>query len=116
MEIVLFQIRTRADIDAQAYERAFVEMVELVSQLPGFISVEAFAGEDGSELALARFESEDAIAAWREHPDHVLTQHRGRTEFFASYAITVATVSRHYDWSLERDGETAPRREPPLEG
>jgi heme-degrading monooxygenase HmoA len=104
MEIVLFHIRTRPDIDQEEYQRAFERMLELVSQIPGFIGIEGFAGEDGSELAVARFDSREAIAAWREQPDHIRTRQRGREEFFSSYDITIATVWRHYDWSLDAAG------------
>jgi heme-degrading monooxygenase HmoA len=98
VEIVLFRIRTREDLDQQQYERAFEHMLERVSQVPGFVSVEGFAGEDGSELAVARFTSREAIAAWRDDPEHVRTRDRGREDFFASYEITLATVWRQYDW------------------
>jgi hypothetical protein len=30
-------------------------MLELVSGMPGFVGIEGFSGEDGSELAIARF-------------------------------------------------------------
>ena len=101
MEIVLFHIRTRENVDQLEYGRSYAHMVELVREIPGFVSVEEFAGEDGSELAVARFESTDAIDAWREQPDHVRTRQRGRDEFFAAYEITIATVHRQYGWSRE---------------
>ncbi len=108
MEVVLFHIRTRPDIDEVEYLRVFERMVELVLEIPGFVSIEVFTGEDGSELAVARFESEEAIAAWRDHPEHVQTRQRGRHEWFASYDITIATVARQYNWSMsdEDDGAT----------
>ena len=99
MEIVLFQINTREGLDQQEYQKAFERMLELVSESPGFVSIEGFTGEDGSELAVARFESADAIALWRDQPEHVRTRQRGRDEFFASYDITIATVWRQYDWT-----------------
>jgi heme-degrading monooxygenase HmoA len=58
---------------------------------PGFVDIQAYAGEDGSELAVARFESADAIARWRDEPAHVATRERGHSEFFDSYDITIAT-------------------------
>lgn len=105
MEIVLFHIRTRPDINEQEYQRTFEHMLKLVSEVPGFIGIEGFSGEDGSELAVARFDSLEAITIWRDQPEHVRTQQRGREEFFAAYDITIATVWRHYDWPLPRSGE-----------
>ena len=99
MECVLFEIRTREGIDVAAYEAAFAEMLARVAEIPGFVDIKGYAGEDGSELAVARFDTAEAIAQWREQPDHVRTRERGRNEFFESYAITIATEWKHYTWS-----------------
>jgi heme-degrading monooxygenase HmoA len=104
MEIVLFHIRTRPDINEPEYQRTFERMLKLVSEILGFIGIEGFSGEDGSELAVARFDSPEAIKTWRDQPEHVRTRQRGREEFFTAYDITIATVSRHYDWSLPQSG------------
>lgn len=101
MEVVLFRIRTRADVDQAEYERTFEEMLGVVSDLPGFVSIDGYVAEDGSEMAVACFESPEALAAWRDQPEHVRTRDRGRQEFFEAYDITVATVSRHYAWQRE---------------
>ncbi len=98
MKVVLFRIWVRADVDQAEYQRTFERMLELVSTVPGFRSIEGFAGEDGSELAVAWFDSDEALAEWRQHPEHVATQERGRTEFFSAYDITIADVSRRYGW------------------
>jgi heme-degrading monooxygenase HmoA len=98
MKVVLFKIRVREDIDQAEYERTFEQMLELVSTVPGFRSIEGFAGEDGSELAVAWFDSDESIAEWKQHPQHLVTQERGRTEFFSAYDITIAEVDRRYGW------------------
>ena len=103
MEVVLFKIRPRPDIDQDEYARTFEEMVELAAQSPGFLGIDGYAGEDGSELAVARFESSEAIAQWRDDPRHVQARERGRQEFFDSYEITIGTAWRHYDWSRNED-------------
>jgi heme-degrading monooxygenase HmoA len=105
MHVVLFQIHPRSDVDELAYGAAFEEMMRLVAEIRGFVSFQGFTGEDGSELALAHFETEDAIKQWREQPRHSETRERGRHEFFESYDITIAEVSRHYHW---KRGEPAP--------
>ena len=99
MVIVLFHIKVRDDANLAAYERTSERMIEIVSAMPGFLGLEGYAGADGSELAVARFESDEAVQAWKAQPEHVRTQERGRAEFFAAYDITVADVIRHYDWS-----------------
>lgn len=99
MIVVMFHIKLREDVDAAEYQRTSERMVELVSGMPGFRGIEGFAGEDGRELAIARFDSEEAIQAWKNHPEHVCTQERGRVEFFDAYDITVAEVIRNHEWS-----------------
>jgi heme-degrading monooxygenase HmoA len=67
--------------------------------MAGFISIDTYAGEDGAGLAVERFESEEALQAWKTHPEHVKTQARGREAFFESYRMTVATsIIREYDF------------------
>lgn len=105
MHVILFHNRTRTGLDEGAYGQAFEEMLEAVATMDGFISIEGFSGEDGSELAVVRFESEETLAAWRNHPDHARIRERGRAEFFDSYEITVSEVTRSYSWRL---GEPAP--------
>ncbi|KQS98778.1 antibiotic biosynthesis monooxygenase family protein [Cellulomonas sp. Leaf395] len=111
MLVVLFEIRARADVDEAAYEQAFVHMLELVQDIPGFLSFSSYTSSDGAELAVARFEDDVALARWREQPDHVLTRRRGREEFFEAYDITVATVGRQYSWRRGSDADT-PMPEP----
>lgn len=98
MKLVLFRIHLREDIDAPAYQAVFEQMLKEVSMLSGFRGIEGFSGEDGSELAVAWFDSDEAIAEWKQHPDHLVAQERGRREFFKSYEITIADTDRQYGW------------------
>lgn len=98
MEVALLQVKLRDDVDRAELQKAFEYMVSLVSQVPGFIGMDGFSGEDGSQLLVARFASGEALATWRNHPEHVKMQARGREEFFDSGSVTVATVSREYGW------------------
>jgi heme-degrading monooxygenase HmoA len=73
-------------------------MRELVREIPGFISIKGFVGEDGEEISIARFESDAAVKLWRSHPEHLLTQRRAREAFYASYWVQVTTTIRDYAW------------------
>jgi heme-degrading monooxygenase HmoA len=96
MVIVLFQARLREGVDRSAYEATFERMLGLASAMPGFIGIEGFAGEDGDELAVVRFASEDTLAAWKNHPDHVAVQQEARASLYESYHITVTSLVREY--------------------
>ena len=96
MVIVVFRSRLRSDADMSALEALGARMYELGSAMPGFISYKDFAAEDGETLTLVEFETEEQLLAWRNHPEHVETQARGRAEFFSEYSITVSEPRRAY--------------------
>ena len=102
MVVVVFRITHRADLPVAEYEEAGARMVELVSAMPGFLGMD-YAAIEGGELVIARFESHDALAAWRNLPEHRETQERGRERFFAAYQIEVCETVRSYEWRAEAE-------------
>ena len=100
MIIVLIRTVFRKDVDSQEYAAVSARMNELVKEMPGFISIKGYTAEDGDEVSIARFESEEALAAWRNHPEHLEAQRAGRERFFSSYDVQVCTVARAYDFAL----------------
>jgi heme-degrading monooxygenase HmoA len=105
MVIALFEYRLSADIDKAEWERTFARMVALASEAPGCISIDGYSAPDGADLAVVRFVSEEALRAWKNHPEHVLAQARGREAFFDAYKVTVAApIIREYQG---RRAETA---------
>lgn len=77
-------------------------MVELVQQHPGFISRTSWTAPDGTEVTIARFASEEAVTAWRAHPEHLQVQQLGRKRFYESYRVEVCAPVRAYEFSQER--------------
>lgn len=97
MVIVVFRITLRPDVTASEYEAVGTRMVELVSQMRGFLGMD-YAATDGGELLVARFESHEALAAWRNEPEHRAAQQLGRERFFAHYHIEVCDLAREYEF------------------
>ncbi|HEY7538263.1 MAG TPA: antibiotic biosynthesis monooxygenase [Gaiellaceae bacterium] len=97
MVVVVFTITLRDDLPTDEYEQTGARMVELVSALPGFLGMD-YAATDGGELLVARFESHDALKAWREHPEHRRAQQLGRERYFARYRIEVCDEVRSYEF------------------
>ena len=97
MVVVVFSITLRPDLERSRYEETGTRMVELVSQMPGFLGMD-YGETDGAELLVARFESHEALAAWRNHPEHQAAQERGREHFFAHYRIDVCETVRTYEF------------------
>jgi len=100
MVIVVFKITHRLDLSLPDYEELGNRMVELVSAMPGFLGMD-YAATEGGELLVARFESHEALAAWRTLPEHLAAQERGRREFFAHYRIDVCEPVRSYEFHAE---------------
>ena len=105
--VVLFHIRPRPGRDEDEYQRTLQRMLELVSGIDGFLGVEAFNGEDGSELVVAKFTTDDAIRTWKAEPEHVATQQRGRDEFFDAYQVTIAAETRSYQWEAPAEPQVS---------
>ncbi|MFP5364029.1 MAG: antibiotic biosynthesis monooxygenase family protein [Thermoleophilia bacterium] len=95
MVVVVFRITLRRDLDEADYAATGERMLELVSSMPGFLGMDYAEVEDG-ELLVARFESHEALEAWRTHPEHLEAQKAGRERFFAHYSIEVCDEVRSY--------------------
>ena len=104
MVIVLIRTQLRADADVAAHDRLDARMFELVQTIPGFVSARSYAAHDGDRVSMIRFESAEALRAWREHPEHREAQRRGRDEFFAAYDVEVCEVLRGYEFGRGAPG------------
>jgi heme-degrading monooxygenase HmoA len=100
MVVVVFTIKLRPDLPVAEYEETGARMVEIVTQLPGFLGMEYAETEEG-ELLVARFESHEALAAWRNHTEHQEAQRLGRERFFAHYRIDVCETVRSYEFQAQ---------------
>src|SRR5262249_16908165 len=92
--IVVGELKLRDGADLDAYKDLGERMYGIVSALPGFLSAKSFKAEDGQTITLFRFASEDALEAWRTHPEHVETMRRGHAEFYASGHLEICKVIR----------------------
>lgn len=114
MIVVLFKNRLRDGRGGPDYDALALRMWEIVSEMPGFVSLDSFATPDGGELAIVKFESEASLEAWRQHPEHREAQRRGRDFFYDSYQVQVCTVTREYGFDRANgdDGATHGASEP----
>jgi heme-degrading monooxygenase HmoA len=100
---VLIRTSMRAGFDLAAYEALDTRMNEIVGQIPGYLGIKGYTAEDGESIAIARFESHEALVRWRDHPEHLEVQRAGREQFYATYDISVCSVERAYDFSHQRE-------------
>jgi heme-degrading monooxygenase HmoA len=69
-------------------------MVALASQQPGFLGYESARGADGVGITVSYWQSEEAIANWRRHTDHLVAQAKGREQWYSEFVTRVARVER----------------------
>jgi heme-degrading monooxygenase HmoA len=96
MVVIVFRATIRPGVDQAALAQVGHRMYELASSMPGYVSYKDFVAADGENVSIVEFGSLEALAAWREHPEHRLAQQRGREEFFSAYHIQVCTPVRDY--------------------
>jgi heme-degrading monooxygenase HmoA len=94
---VIFTNR-RTDSDDQGYAAAADRMESLAAEIPGFLGIESVRGIDRVGITVSYWTDDEAVATWREHPEHLDTQARGRADWYDSYELRVARVERARSW------------------
>jgi heme-degrading monooxygenase HmoA len=95
MVVTIFKHRMRPGVDKE-YGTNASKLLEIAQKMPGFVSIKGYAAEDGEQLILVEFETEQALAAWREHPEHLIAQELGRSKYYSEYNIQVCNTLRAY--------------------
>ncbi len=85
--------------DQEGYAQTADEMERLASLQPGFLGMESVRDVEGLGITVSYWASEEAIAAWRSHADHLTAQRVGRERWYRAYALRVARVERDRLWS-----------------
>lgn len=97
MVVTIFRSRLRPEY-REEYNRWAERIHALAVKMPGFISIKTFTADDGERVSLVEFESEEAVRAWREHPEHRQAQEMGRKLFYSEYRIQVCQPIRDYSF------------------
>ncbi len=92
MIVVVFRARTKSSANIEKLGALIGRMVELVNDIPGFISVKSFSAEDTETVFIAEFNSLESINAWKKHPEHLAAKKQGREDFFADYQVQICDL------------------------
>lgn len=93
MIVTVFRTRLRPEA-AESYADLVPRVVAVAVAMPGYVSHKLFVAEDGERVMVVEFETEEALAAWARHPDHVPAKRLGRKEFYSEYSYQVCRVLR----------------------
>jgi len=83
----------------KGYAEAAERMLALAAEQPGYLGVESARGSDGLGITVSYWESEAAIAAWKQQAEHKLVQAQGMREWYAAFATRVCKVERAYGFT-----------------
>ncbi len=104
--IVLFEV-TPTDEGKAKYLELAAMLKPMLSGFEGFISAERFQSlaDPRKILSMNVWESEEAMAKWRNMAEHRMSQLEGKTKLFESYKISVTRLVREY---TDKDRAEAP--------
>jgi heme-degrading monooxygenase HmoA len=97
MIVTIFRSRLNSDAQEE-YAVMAKQMSELARKMPGYISHKGFSADDGEKVTIVEFESEEALHAWRIHPDHARAKRRGIESFFSEYRFQICSVIKERKW------------------
>lgn len=89
--VIFTSLRTEVE---EEYAETAERMWTLASEQPGFLGAES--ARSGLGITVSYWDSEESIAAWKANAEHMLAQDRGRTLWYAGYAVRVCRVERAY--------------------
>jgi len=89
--VIFTSLRNDGD---HGYEEMADEMAALAEQQPGFLGMESARDDSGFGITVSYWESEEVIAAWKQHDRHRVAQQRGVQEWYQNFAVRVCKVER----------------------
>lgn len=77
------------------YSLIAARMRELAINQYGCVEFSACC-EDNQEIAISYWPSQDHITRWKQDPEHLAAQEKGREKWYHSYQVQVVEVLREY--------------------
>ncbi len=92
-------INRRSGRDEAGYAEAAAAIEALAAEQPGYRGVDSVRDADGAGITVSWWADEAAAVAWRNEARHAAVRARGRADWYDSYEVAVAAVSRSYAWT-----------------
>lgn len=96
---VIFPNRLSGE-DLEGYAAMAARMVELAQSQPGYLGMDSARDADGRGITVSYWTDLDAIAAWRDVPEHREAQALGRSKWYAKFDVHIAKVERSYGFKV----------------
>lgn len=82
----------RTDDDPEGYAQTAQRMVELAKQQPGCLGFDSARDAQGFGITVSYWSSPEAIADWRNHPEHREAQAKGKALWYDEYDVIISKV------------------------
>lgn len=82
--------------NTDGYEAMADRMEALASEQPGYVGIESARGSDGFGITVSYWTDDAAARAWKAIAEHVEAQRLGGQQWYDSYRVVVAEVTREY--------------------
>lgn len=106
MRLVLFSTTLRHDEVRDEHREMVESMRELAEATPGFVAWhDVVAADPDTSSGVIVFDSEESLAAWREHPDHGAVHQRGEDAVYRSFDVQIYELVRENTWRLDDGAE-----------
>ena len=89
--VIFSSVRTAVE---EGYGSTADRMEELAQQQPGYLGMESVRGADGAGITISYWASEEAIAGWSKHAEHVVAKRTGVKHWYERYVLRVGMVER----------------------
>jgi len=99
--VIFFSKLTGAD--TEGYARAASQMEERAKGLPGYRGIQSARGADGVGITVSYWDSDESAKAWKADNAHTAIREQGRAVWYEWYELTVAQVTRSYNWQRQAD-------------
>ena len=80
----------------EEYPSIGLMMFQRAQTMEGFAGLHKFDMGDGQELAIAYFETEEAMHNWYRDPEHRVVEQLGRETILSDYKIEILEMTRSY--------------------
>jgi heme-degrading monooxygenase HmoA len=97
---VIFVSQKGAQHDHE-YGQTSQRMIELAKQCDGFVGIESVRDESGAGITISYWRDLPSIQAWKQHPEHLVAQLRGKNEWYNQYQVQVCRLLYQYGKSKE---------------
>lgn len=104
---VIFRSTRRAD-DGVAYASMADRLAKILVAQEGFLGMESVRdSESGQGITVCFWRDHDCVRAWHDVAEHRRAQRLGIAEWYDSYEVVVADVTRAYGSSLRGTAENS---------